>query len=138
MAIRILLVDDHPIVRTGLRSVLEAESDIEVVGEADTGGRAISLAHRLRPDVVLTDLLLPDMDGVAVTQHVRAESPATQVVVLTSVSEQNGAVVRTAQAGAISYLVKGADVDELLLTIRSAGESRVHLSPRAAARLMQE
>src|SRR6266567_4688089 len=94
MTVRILLIDDHPLVRTGLRAVLDAEPDLEMVGEADTGMRAISLAHKLRPDVVLTDLLLPDLDGVTVTQRIRAELPETQVVILTSVSDQDEWVVR--------------------------------------------
>src|SRR3981081_4348143 len=101
MTVRILLIDDHPVVRRGLRAVLEAESDLDVVGEADCGMRGISLAHKLRPDVVLTDLLLPDIDGVTVTQRIRAELPQTQVVVLTSVSEQDRWVVRAIRAGAI-------------------------------------
>ena len=74
MSVRILLLDDHPLVRTGLRAVFDAESDLEVVGEADTGMRAIRLAHKLRPDVLLTDLLLPDVDGVTVKQRIRAEA----------------------------------------------------------------
>jgi NarL family two-component system response regulator LiaR len=138
MTVRILLIDDHPVVRTGLRAVLETESDLEVVGEADTGQRAVSLAHRLRPDVVLTDLLLPDIDGVAVTQRIRAELPNTQVVILTSVDEEDAAVVRAIQGGAIGYVLKSANIAELMHIIRSAAEGKVCLSPRAAARLIQE
>jgi DNA-binding NarL/FixJ family response regulator len=138
MTIRILLIDDHPVVRTGLRAVLETELGLEVVGEADGGVRAISAARKLRPDIVLTDLLLPDLDGVAVTERVRAELPETQVVILTSVGEQDVSVVRAVQAGAIGYVVKSADIAELVQTIRSAAEGQVHLSPQAAARLMQE
>src|SRR5216683_5519504 len=138
MTVRILLIDDHPVVRRGLRAVLEAESDLEVVGEADGGMRGISLAHKLRPDVVLTDLLLPDIDGVTVTQRIRAELPETQVVILTSVDEEDAFVVRAVQGGAIGYVLKSADIAELVQTIRSAAEGQVHLSARAAARLVQE
>jgi two-component system, NarL family, response regulator LiaR len=138
MSVRILLVDDHPIVRSGVRAVLETESDLEVVGEADAGERGVNLALRLRPDVVVTDLLLPDMDGVAVTERIRAERPETQVIVLTSVSDQDASVVRAVRAGAIGYLVKSADVTELVQTVRSAATGQVHLSSRAAARLMRE
>jgi len=138
MTIRILLIDDHPVVRTGLRAILEAESDLEVVGEAENGSRAVSLAHKLRPDVVLTDLLLPDIDGVAVTQRIRAERSETQVIVLSSVDEEDASVVRAVQGGAIGYVQKSADVDELVQTIRSAAVGRVHFSARAAARLIQE
>ena len=138
MSIRILLVDDHPIVRSGLRAVLETEPDLEVVGEADGGERGINLARKLRPDVVVTDLLLPDLDGVAVTERIRAERPETQVIVLTSVSEQDGSVVRAVRGGAIGYLVKSADISELVQTIRAAAAGQVHLTSRATARLMQE
>jgi two-component system, NarL family, response regulator LiaR len=138
MTIRVLLIDDHPVVRAGLRTCLETESDLEVVGEADAGTPAISLARKLRPDVVVTDLLLPDVDGVAVTQNIRAELPDTQVIILSSVGEEDASVVRAVRAGAIGYVLKNADIDLLVQTIRSAAEGQVHLSPRAAARLMQE
>ena len=138
MNVRILLIDDHPVVRKGLRAVLEAESDLEVVGEADGGMRGISLAHKLRPDVVLTDLLLPDIDGVTVTQRIRAELPETQVVILTSVDEEDAFVVRAVQGGAIGYVLKSANIAELVQTIRSGAEGQVHLSSRATARLIQE
>ena len=138
MAVRILLIDDHRVVRTGLRALLDAEADFEVVGEADNGTHGICLAHKLRPDVVLTDLLLPDLDGVAVTQRLRAELPQTQVVVLTSVSEQDQWVVRAIRAGAISYIVKSAAVEELVETIRRAAAGQAYVSSRVAARLMLE
>jgi NarL family two-component system response regulator LiaR len=138
MTIRLLLIDDHPIVRAGLRAVLDAEPDLEVVGEADTATRAISLAHRLRPDLILTDLLLPDQDGIAVTQRVRAELPETQVVILTSVGEEDTSVVRAVQSGAMGYVLKSANIGELLQTVHSAAQGQVHLTARAAARLVQE
>jgi two-component system, NarL family, response regulator LiaR len=138
MTIRVLLVDDHTVVRVGLRAVLEAESDLEVVGEADGGMPAISLARKLRPNVVVTDLLLPDMDGVAVAQSIRADLPDTQVVVLTSMSEEDACVLRAIRAGAIGYVFKNAEIAVLVQTIRSAAVGQVHLSSRAAARLMQE
>lgn len=138
MTVRILLVDDHGVVRTGLRAVLEAEADFEVVGEADTGTRAVWLAQELRPDVVLTDLLLPDLDGVAVTQRIRAQLPEAQVVILTSVSNQEQWIVRAVRAGAVSYVMKSANIAELFQTIRQAAQRQVYLSPQVAARLMQE
>lgn len=138
MTIRVLLIDDHPVVRAGLCALLEAELDIEVVGEADAGVPAISLVRKLRPDIVVTDLLLPDVDGVAVTQSIRAELPETQVIILTGVGEEDASVVRAVRAGAIGYVLKNADMDMLVQTIRSAAEGQAHLSPRAAARLMQE
>ena len=138
MTIRVLLIDDHPIVRAGLRALLDTESDLEVVGEADAGMPAISLARKLRPNIVVTDLLLPDVDGVAVTQSIRAELPDTQVIILTSVGEEDASVVRAVRAGAIAYVLKNAETELLVQTIRSAAAGQVHLSPRAAARLMQE
>jgi DNA-binding NarL/FixJ family response regulator len=138
MSIRVLLIDDHAVVRAGLRALLETESDLEVVGEAAGGMPAISLARTLRPHIVVTDLLLPHVDGVAVTQSIRAELPDTQVVVLTSVSEEDTSVVRAVRAGAIGYVLKDAETDVLVQTIRSAAEGQAHLSPRAAARLMRE
>jgi DNA-binding NarL/FixJ family response regulator len=138
MTVRILIVDDHPVVRAGLRALLEAELDLEVVGDADAGFPAIRLARKLRPDVVVTDLLLPDVDGIAVTQAIRAECSDVQVVILTSVTEEDLAVVRAVRAGAIGYVVKDADTDVLVQTIRAAADRQVHLSPRAAVRLMEE
>jgi two-component system, NarL family, response regulator LiaR len=138
MTIRVLLVDDHPVVRTGLRALLEAEPDIKVVGEAGNGLAAISLARALRPDIVVTDLLLPGVDGVAVTQRIHAELPTTQVLILSSVGEEDASLVRAVRAGAIGYLVKNAEIDVLVRTVRSAAEGQAHLSPRATARLMQE
>jgi NarL family two-component system response regulator LiaR len=138
MSIRVLLVDDHPVVRAGLSRVLAAEADIDVVGEADAGEHAISLARMLQPDVIVTDLLLPDLDGVAVTERVRAELPGIQVLILTSVDEEDAAVVRAVRAGAIGFIVKTADISVLVQAIRSSALGQVYLSPRAAARLMQE
>ena len=138
MTIRVLLVDDHPVVRAGLRALLDTQPDLEVVGEAGDGASAISVACRLRPGVVLTDLLLPDMDGVAVTESIRAQVPNAYVVILTSVGEEDASVVRAVRAGAIGYVLKSAATELVVSTIRSAAEGQVQLSPRAAARLMQE
>jgi two-component system, NarL family, response regulator LiaR len=138
MAVRLLLVDDHQLVRSGLRAVLAAEPDFDIVAEAGTGARALCLARRLRPDVVLTDLLLPDLDGVALTQRIRAELPDVQVVVLSSVSDQDDWMVRVIRAGALSYVVKTADIAELIQTIRQAAAGESRLSPRVVTRLMQE
>jgi two-component system, NarL family, response regulator LiaR len=138
MSIRILLVDDHPIVRNGVRAVLEAESDVEVVGEAETGTSAVNLAQRLRPDVVVTDLLLPDIDGVAVTQQIRADLAQTQVVILTSADGESSSVGHAVHAGAIGYVLKSANLAELVQTIREAAAGQVHLSAGAAARLIEE
>jgi NarL family two-component system response regulator LiaR len=138
MTIRVFLVDDHPVVRAGLRALLEMEPDLDVVGEAGDGMSAINMVRKLRPDIVLTDLLLPDIDGVVVTQTIRAELSGTQVVILTSVIEDDAFVVRAVRAGAIGYVLKNADIQALVQTVRSAAQGQVHLSPRAAARLILE
>lgn len=138
VSMRVLLVDDHPVVRAGLRALLEAQLDVEVVGEADSGMGAINLARRLRPDVLVTDLLLPDVDSIAVTEDVRAGCPDTKVVILTSFTDQDGSVVRAFQAGAIGYVLKDSDTEALVQTIRAAADGQVQLSPRAAARLIRE
>lgn len=138
MTVRILLIDDHPVVRTSLRAVLDAETDLEVVGEADTGAAAICLAHRLRPDVVVTDLLLPDTTGVTVTQYLRAQFPETQVVILTGMDKEDASVAQAVQSGAPGYVLKSARIAELVQAIRLAADGQMHLSAQAAARLIRE
>jgi DNA-binding NarL/FixJ family response regulator len=133
-----VLIDDHPIVRTGLHTLIESTGDIVVVGEADGGMAGIELARKLRPDVVIADLLLPDLDGVAVTERIRAELRETHVIILTSVGEEDAAVVRAVRAGALGYVLKNAETELLVQTIRLAAVGQVYLSPRAAARLMHE
>ena len=138
MAIRVLLIDDHPVVRAGLRRVLESELDIEIVADAGTGSSGIDLTRKIRPNVVVTDLLLPDLDGLVVTETISTEVPEARVVILTSVSEEDASVIRAIRAGASGYVVKNADTDVLIRTIRSVAAGQVHLSPRVAARLLQE
>jgi two-component system, NarL family, response regulator LiaR len=138
MTIRIVLIDDHPVVRAGLRALLDVEPDLRVVGEAKDGMSGIQITRELRPDIVLTDLLLPDVDGVVVTQTVCSEHEGIRVLILTGVNEDDEAVVRAVQAGAIGYLVKNTDTRALVEAIRSAASGQVHLSSRAAARLVRE
>ena len=137
MAIRILITDDHGVVRQGLRMFLSLEPDLEVVGEASNGREALALARELRPDVVLMDLLMPVMDGIEATQAIRAELPEVEVIALTSVLEDTS-VSGAVRAGAIGYLLKDTDSEELERAIQAAAEGRVHLAPEAAARLMRE
>jgi DNA-binding NarL/FixJ family response regulator len=137
MPIRVLLVDDHSVVRQGLRMFLALEPDLEVVGEAADGAEALRLARELRPDVVLMDLLMPVMDGITATGLLRRELPDTEVVALTSVLEDEK-VVGAVRAGAIGYLLKDTQADELRRAIRAAAAGQVQLSPQAAARLMRE
>lgn len=137
MTIRLLLVDDHAVVRQGLRMFLRSEPDVEIIGEAANGLQAIQLVRELQPDVVLMDLLMPGMNGIEATAAIRKEFPDTEVIALTSVLEDRS-VVGAIRAGAIGYLLKDTDGPELLRAIRAASEGQVQLSPAAAARLMRE
>ena len=137
MAIRVLITDDHGVVRQGLRMFLSLDPDIEVVGEAENGQEAVSMARELKPDVVLMDLLMPVMDGIEATRAIRSEMSDVEVIALTSVLEDTS-VTGAVRAGAIGYLLKDTDAEELHRAIREAAEGRVQLAPEAAARLMRE
>ncbi len=134
--IRVLVVDDHDMVRSGLSTFLMSTDDLELVGEASDGEQAVQLADELRPDVVLMDLIMPGMDGVAATHAIRSKYPETQVIALTSFGEEK--LVRTAvQAGAIAYLLKNVSADQLADAIRAAYAGRSTLSPEAAETLVR-
>jgi len=135
--IRILIADDHSVVREGLRMFLSLDPDLEVVGEASNGLEAVQQTGELHPDVVLMDMLMPRMDGVTATQKIRAEHPNTEVIALTSVLD-DGTVVGAVKAGAIGYLLKDTNRAELCRAIKAAAAGQVQLSPQAAARLVRE
>ena len=135
MAIRVLIVDDHSVVREGLRMFLARDPDLEVVGEAADGAEALEQARQLRPDVVVMDLLMPVMDGIAATQAIRRELPETEVLALTSVLE-NVSVVEAIRAGAIGYLLKDTQASELRTAIKAAAAGQVQLSPKEIARAL--
>jgi DNA-binding NarL/FixJ family response regulator len=137
MPVRILIADDHSVVRQGLRMFLALDPELEVVGEAENGSRALELARELRPDVVLMDLLMPVMDGVTAIEAIRRELADTEVIALTSVLE-DASVVGAVRAGAIGYLLKDTQADELCRAIKAAAAGQVQLSPQAAARLVRE
>jgi DNA-binding NarL/FixJ family response regulator len=137
VAIRILLADDHSVVRQGLKMFLGLDEDLEVVGEAKNGQEAVRLATELRPDVVLMDLLMPVMDGIAATGAIRQELPDTEVIALTSVLE-DASVVSAVRAGAIGYLLKDTESDALVRAIKAAAAGQVQLAPEAQARLVRE
>ena len=137
MPIRILIVDDHAVVRQGLRMFLALDPELAVVGEAGDGAEAIEQARRLKPDVVLMDLLMPKMDGVAATAAIRGEMPEVEVIALTSVLE-DASVVGAVRAGAMGYLLKDTQADDLCTAIKAAAAGQVQLSPQAAARLLRE
>ena len=137
MTIRVLIADDHTVVRQGLRMFLELDPELEIVGEAKNGVEALELTREHSPDVVLMDLLMPEMDGVAATRAIRDEMPETEVVALTSVLEDR-AILDAIRVGAISYLLKDTESDKLCEAIRAAAAGEVRLSPEVAARLMRE
>jgi DNA-binding NarL/FixJ family response regulator len=133
--ITVLLVDDHPVVRDGLRGMLADEPGIEVVGEAGNGRDGVTAARRLRPDVVLMDLRMPGLDGVAATLAVRAELPGTRVLMLTTFDTDRD-IQRAIAAGAVGYLLKDAPRAELVRGVRAAARGEAALAPTVAARLM--
>ncbi len=137
MTTRVMIADDHSVVRQGLRMFLSSDPELEIVGEARDGAEAVRLARQLQPDVVLMDLLMPVMDGIAATAAIRREVPDTEVVALTSVLE-DAAVVDAVRAGAIGYLLKDTESDELRRVIKAAAAGKVQLSPAASARLLRE
>jgi two-component system, NarL family, response regulator LiaR len=132
----VLIADDHSVVREGLRMFLERDPELAVVGEATNGVEAVRLAQQLRPDVVLMDLLMPLMDGIAATVAIRNELPETEVIALTSVLESD-LVVGAVKAGAIGYLLKDTEAAELRRAIKAAAAGQTQLSPEASAYLMQ-
>jgi len=137
MKVRLLITDDHDVVRQGLRLYLKRDPEIDVVGEASDGYEAVELARSLKPDVVLMDLLMPRMDGIEATEKIKAELPEVEVVALTSVLE-DASVSGAIRAGAIGYLLKDTKAEELCRAIKGAAAGQVQLAPEAAARLMRE
>jgi len=135
--ITVLLVDDHKVVRQGVRAFLEAHSEFVVVGEAESGTRAIKLAEQYIPDVVLMDLIMPEMDGVEATRRIKNISPRTHIVVLTSYHDDEH-IFPAMEAGATSYILKDVEMEELAEAIRRAARGEITLHPRVAARILQE
>jgi DNA-binding NarL/FixJ family response regulator len=133
--IRVVLVDDHAVVRTGLAQLLSAVDDIEVVGTAGDGAEAVEVVREHAPDVVLMDLQMPGTDGVAATRALRAEGLTAQVLVLTSYSDGDR-IVAALDAGAVGYLLKDAEPDEVLAGIRAVARGESPLHPRAARALL--
>lgn len=135
--IRVLLVDDHPVVRSGLAGLLAAEPDIEVVGEAADGAAAVDAARALTPDLVLMDLRMPVLDGAEATARIRRESPAVHVLVLTTY-ETDTDILRAVEAGATGYLLKDTPREQLVAGVRAAARGESALSPTVARRLVDQ
>jgi NarL family two-component system response regulator LiaR len=135
--ITVLLVDDHAVVRQGVRAFLQTQPDIQVAGEADSGAAAVALVQEHAPDVVLMDLIMPGMDGVEATRRVKQISPRTQIIILTSYHEDEH-IFPAIRAGALSYLLKDVGPAELAGAVRMATRGDAQLHPRVAARVVQE
>jgi NarL family two-component system response regulator LiaR len=136
-AISVLLVDDHAVVRQGVRAFLSSQPDFMVVGEAESGAAAVALAEEHVPDVILMDLIMPEMDGVEATRQVKNVSPRSQIVVLTSHHDDEH-IFPALQAGAISYILKDIKMSSLAEAVRRAAVGEATLHPRVAARIIQE
>ncbi len=134
--IRVMLVDDHNVVRSGLATFLRAFEDLELVGEANNGLEAIRLCQEKQPDVILMDLMMPEMDGIDATRAILADCPEIKIIAMTSFEEEQ-LVQGVLAAGAISYLLKNVTADELAKAIRDAVSGRSTLSPEAAKVLIQ-
>lgn len=137
LMIKLLIADDHPIVRQGMQMLLEVQEDIEIVGVAENGQQAVELALLHMPNVVLMDLNMPDLDGITATKRILAERPDTNVVILTS-HHQDAMVFPAIKAGALSYLLKSAAPNEVIDAVRKAARGEATLHPRVAKRLMDE
>jgi DNA-binding NarL/FixJ family response regulator len=137
MPIRILIADDHPIVREGLTAVLETQPDFVIVGAAASGTQAVERALALRPDVILLDLALPDLDGVAALRQIRAADPDAHVIIFTAF-DTDERILAAVQAGAQGYLLKGAPREELFQAIRVVQSGGSLLQPVVAARLLRQ
>jgi NarL family two-component system response regulator LiaR len=135
--IKVLIVDDHQVVRQGLRTFLELQPDIVVVGEAGDGQEAVEMVRQLHPDVVLMDLMMPRLDGIAATQQVKALGVGVKVIALTSFTEDDK-VFPAIQAGASSYLLKDVSPDDLAEAIRAAQRGEARLHPDIARKLMEQ
>ena len=133
--VRVLIADDHPVVRSGIRGMLDSDTGFEVVGEAADGPGAVALTLRTEPDVVLMDLRMPELDGASATAEIRARRPETQVLVLTTY-DTDADIVRAIEAGAIGYLLKDVPHEEINRAVRAAARGEPVLAPAVAARLM--
>ena len=136
MTVRVLIVDDHPVVRDGLRGMLDAQPDLEVLGEAANGHQALAAVARQAPDVVLMDLRMPELDGVEATRRIREGHPGVSVLVLTTYDDDT-AILRAVEAGATGYLLKDAPREDLFAAVRAAARGETTLAPSVAAKLMR-
>ncbi|MCL4503983.1 MAG: response regulator transcription factor [Deltaproteobacteria bacterium] len=137
MTIKIILADDHQIVRQGLRSLLAGEPDMEVVGEADNGRETLKLVEQLAPDVVIMDISMPDLNGIEATRQLLAESTAVKVIAL-SMHSDSLFVLNMLRSGALGYLLKDCALEELVKAIRTVMRSQTYISPGVSDLLIQD
>lgn len=133
--IKLLLIDDHAVVRQGLRGFLELTEQFEVIGEGSTGLEAVDLARELQPDVILMDLIMPEMDGIEATRRIMLENPASKILVLSSFGDENN-VLPAIQAGALGYVLKDISPEELTEALHQIARGKTHLHPDAASLLI--
>jgi len=133
--IRVLVVDDHEMVRRGICAYLDTEEDLEVVGEAASGRSAVEQARKLKPDVVLMDLIMEEGTGVEATKQIKTELPSTQVIILTSYIDES-LIFPALEAGALSYLLKTARAEEIVDAIRRAVKKEAVIEPKVAAKMV--
>jgi two-component system, NarL family, response regulator LiaR len=136
-SIRVFIADDHPIVRRGIRNLLETEADIQVVGEADNGRDAVAAVERLAPDVVLMDLIMPEIDGIEATRRIRSRLESVRILVLTSFATDDK-VFPAIKAGALGYLIKDTAPEELVRAIRQVHQGEPTLHPAIAQKMLHE
>ncbi|MDF2789909.1 response regulator transcription factor [Neobacillus sp. 3P2-tot-E-2] len=135
MGIRILIADDHHVVRRGLTFFLKTQKDIEIIGEAGNGREAVELARTLKPDLILMDLVMPEMDGIQATKMIKTEMPEIKIMMLTSFSDQDH-VIPALEAGASGYQLKDIEPDELINCIRKIMSDENQLHPKATSHLL--
>jgi NarL family two-component system response regulator LiaR len=135
--IRILIADDHRLVRQGIEALLNVKGGIEVVGHAENGARAVELAQSLRPDIILMDLMMPVKDGIDATREIKTEDPDARILIITSFAEDDN-VFKAVKAGALGYLLKDSSPQELLQAIHDVCQGRMSLHPSIASKLMEE
>lgn len=135
--IQVLIVDDHAIVRDGIRSLLSTIPDIDVIGEAATGTKAVTLAHRLQPDIILMDLVMPEMDGIEATRQIIDHDPDARILVLTSFSTDDK-IYPALKSGALGYILKDSDSEELVRSIREVERGESSIDPKIARKLLKE
>lgn len=135
--VRVLIVDDHEVVRRGIMIFLETQQGIEVVGEAENGRLAVAMANELKPDVILMDLVMPEMDGIQAIREIRSQQSESQILVLTSFGSDDK-IFPAVKAGALGYLLKDTSPDELVQAILQASEGHATLNPTVAGRLLRQ